>query len=874
MSAHQIIYTSCMRGIKGVNDGQQIYSYDVAFQDANQDEVKNLFTYQPPTLDAGVVMTEEIADMMPQAFIYRRLDDGSCAMALNTYLGRDYMGSAGRFGNHLSHVVVFDASDTKCYPIEYYGSDMFRNRMKFEEVNNPEQPPYLPTPELVRGYRIDLDAVLDFLGQEDRLETYKNMVCAMLRFEHERKRVVICDQPENIVLWIAALSYVLPLQNALQMNFSTYDYDPALSFSQVCGVVPNGTRFTYESYRQHFVFNLLEGNIPELEKDAEFFDFIDMAMSLSYESLQVFHTFLAKGYTYVGIDESLYDAYALYSLLSDGLRSTSPEKIQRAISFTQQYALPQEALRTAQAFLREHRELLRIDTGSYLAIFGFIMTYAPQFDPQMLRQMKNSMVDRVLREFLSERAAEDSFETFYQRLNDLCAEHGLSIATELMAPDNQTKLFAVMEQDLATWKLTFIVQVVSGHIKDARIPVEQLLLDAPLGQLFHGIVNSVYAGNRALVVQRVLGEFAEDCNFLSNMGLNLEGMLLDIPDGAQEVERMWEHYGQLIMSKHGSRLDAAYDVFFEVQRYDLVYMLYSRSMSQAASPEACRSLFEEHDRRYVQRVDGYAKQYGEKLLSTYFQRLCPFSSEATYFAKTELLYLLLERKLPVDFANHLIHDLVKPIPLSGPVKGEEKLVRDMFQYSYNINQQPLQGKLLLLVLGIVLEEVEDRKDLHSRLDLLAEIMRGGKAKLPRTAMRNAEGYFGWFLPNICQVCDRGEDFGAVYSLFDMSSEVEASFFGESARLYLKRGKEEKGYNAFCAFLEVVFDNAGSRSCEEISTALCKLSKQKLEVLDETVKACYSRDSKACGRWDSIREKAESTNPLLNNISNLFKRRKD
>ena len=34
MARHQIIYTSCMRGIDGVNDGQQIFSYDQSFQDS------------------------------------------------------------------------------------------------------------------------------------------------------------------------------------------------------------------------------------------------------------------------------------------------------------------------------------------------------------------------------------------------------------------------------------------------------------------------------------------------------------------------------------------------------------------------------------------------------------------------------------------------------------------------------------------------------------------------------------------------------------------------------------------------------------------------------------------------------------------------
>ena len=41
MSVHQIIYTSCMRGINGVNDGQQVFSYDAEFTDADNDDIKS-----------------------------------------------------------------------------------------------------------------------------------------------------------------------------------------------------------------------------------------------------------------------------------------------------------------------------------------------------------------------------------------------------------------------------------------------------------------------------------------------------------------------------------------------------------------------------------------------------------------------------------------------------------------------------------------------------------------------------------------------------------------------------------------------------------------------------------------------------------------
>ena len=58
------------------------------------------------------------------------------------------------------------------------------------------------------------------------MEILKNMVCAVLSFETERKRLLICDEPENILLWIAAVEYTLPLPAALDLNFTTYASTP------------------------------------------------------------------------------------------------------------------------------------------------------------------------------------------------------------------------------------------------------------------------------------------------------------------------------------------------------------------------------------------------------------------------------------------------------------------------------------------------------------------------------------------------------------------------------------------------------------------------------------------------------------------------
>ena len=70
----------------------------------------------------------------------------------------------------------------------------------------------------------------------------------MLKFHSEKKRLVICDEKENIIKWIAALQYALPMDIAKRVNFTTYDFDPELSSFQICGVVSEGTHYNVSNY--------------------------------------------------------------------------------------------------------------------------------------------------------------------------------------------------------------------------------------------------------------------------------------------------------------------------------------------------------------------------------------------------------------------------------------------------------------------------------------------------------------------------------------------------------------------------------------------------------------------------------------------------
>lgn len=344
MSAHQIIYTSCRRGIHDGGDGKQVYSQDPDFQGVDEEEKRSLFSYALP--DLGCPMTDSLVQAMPRAYKYQRLRSGMLALALNTYLGRDYMGERGRFGNHLSHVVVCGPEDMTAYPAEYYGGDLLRGDMSFEEVNSPDPPPALPAPVVERSFFVTAAAAADFLAEAGRMEIYKQMLCAALSFGRTAKRVVILDEPENIILWIAALGYALPRRNAMEISFSTYERVPARSPCRVCGTVREGIG----DGTGYFVFDLPGGSVPSLETDPAFSAFVDTAFSFSFDDLWGFHDFLDR-YGYDKADEDIYRAFALYAVLTGGPESVPAERLDQALDFAGRFAGDDEILRVARLLM-------------------------------------------------------------------------------------------------------------------------------------------------------------------------------------------------------------------------------------------------------------------------------------------------------------------------------------------------------------------------------------------------------------------------------------------------------------------------------------------------------------------------------------------
>lgn len=884
MAKHQIIYTSCMRGIDGVNDGQQVYSYDAGFTDSKSEDVKSLFSYQVPNLQPGVLMTEEIAATMPAAFTYRLLKNGNASVSLNTYLGRDYMGSAGRFGNHLCHSVVCDFCDMDVYPCEFFGSSTLRSSMEYEDVNNPNPPAYLQKPELEKGYVVNPDAVSEFLEIGDNLEYYKKMVCAMLRFPTEKKRIVICDEKENIVMWIAAINYALPLDIAKKVNFTTYEFDPELSSSQICGVINEGSRYnagSYVSSGRHYVFDFINSKFNDIDSDNLYSEFLDTAFSFSYESLTEFHSFVEEKTTYREANEELYAAYFLYSFLKDGIGEVNIIQFQAAIDFLEKYSSADIKLNVVAKLIDESNVINDLDNEYAIIIFQFLLNTFSLLSETLKDTVKQLIVNRLMCVLSDSSINEDAFTKLYYNIDGLARGVNLSIPAELMQSNNRQTLLNIMAQSVAVWKVYFIVQIISDYVKDMKLPVEELYPDRPIGRLYFGITKAVYStgrSNGSELVEHILDNFKTGGNYLVNMALNIEGFMDDLSLQEMDKKHLWHYFTNLVLSMTEEEIQEINSVFAEYDRFEEMYTLYKARVDNEKELKRVCEIFKDTFEYWFTKNHNYAYAYSQKVLKTYEEayeeKVGSLTIENGFKYAKEILHIAMKLNVKDNYVDLLMAAVSEYLPFEKPNKEHEKLITEMQQYQFGDCNKKVSGRLLLFCIGIQLDKIIRVREVEKAISQIMLIADENGADVSKLGCEKAEEYFEWVLSNPLKYSLSAEDFTNIYQLFNMSKMIARSFMEYCCKAVYKKCKDTKDYGDFAEFLKFMFANGTDEDVENTGKYLSKLSKQKLEELDEEMTNFFKGDRKATHKWEDVRSTAESTNPLLNNLSGLFKRKRN
>ncbi|MEV6984613.1 hypothetical protein AB0M95_25610 [Sphaerisporangium sp. NPDC051017] len=249
--AWQLHYTSAEAGPAG-RAGFQFVAESPGLPHGVTGKVARHLAYKPPPTAPLAPSAEEIA-RMPVALSYgpvrespydppgdRHVGDRERPRDLSVvtrcvYLGRDY---SGRYGNFLGHAVVATAEElTGLRPVELWRSPLWQD---------VPASPGTPLPELADlppGEGIDPDTLGAWLASGGdaaytRLAGLLENVRRALAGGHGRV-ILVCADVEEIVRWIAVVSYSLPWPVAARLSFVTYSADPAGAPHIIVGTTPD-----------------------------------------------------------------------------------------------------------------------------------------------------------------------------------------------------------------------------------------------------------------------------------------------------------------------------------------------------------------------------------------------------------------------------------------------------------------------------------------------------------------------------------------------------------------------------------------------------------------------------------------------------------
>lgn len=858
MQAHQVIYTSCRRGIDGANDGQQIFSHDAAFPREVLEAVRPLFGYQPPALPLGVPMSDEAARSMPLAFTYLLLPGGLCAFAQNTYLGRDYMGGAGRFGNSLSHVAVAQAARLQDWPSRYCESPALRRRMDYTEVNSEAAPAHLPPLELCANEALGLEQVRGFLAQrEGRLDTLKAMVKAMLSFEREKKRLLICDVPQNIPLWIAAILYVLPARCTLGIPFTTYEYAPELSACRICGVVQQGTRYepqNPDTHRLHYVFDLLAGQVPALDVGDEFFDMVDMAMGFSPEALTDFHEFIEEKTRYVAADESLCDGYALLALMADGPAALEDARLLRALGFAERYATEEGGTPLALALrLAEAAESLAHRPWPVLAAaLGQVAQHRGHISQPMRQRLGAALAGQVLWQLAGPIGQQD-FNALYAEAQRVAEGFGVRLADAVMAQPEAAG--SVARADADGWKTTVLAGLAAGYARVQRLPLHALAPGETPGALLAQLVQQASAGpSRTRVCSTLLLAFGHSWDWLLEMALVLEGVLLDLPDGEEASRQMWQTAGRLLAEKHAVQHGPMMEKLMTLRRYDLTGALYTYMLGPAGADEA-QALFHEQMALAQEAPAGYLAWCAEG----YFKHVAGVAVPGQLAALLEWVCKT-DARMPV--AAPLAQRLVQLLPMAKPSPEQAEAVQAVRRY-YEGPGMELPPRLAAVLYGMALEGCAGPKQLAACVQQVQVQLGEKRVQLAMLDAADREKFTRWMAAKMAALCSDAAALRLAMDPMRLEARSRAVLLAALCERYYASG--DAAARHMLPLVQLLAEDGDAEGRTAVAEVLRKQGKKALEALREAVHAAFGIQGREAQAMEELYALATEKRGLLGGL---------
>src|SRR5690606_21372180 len=118
----------------------------------------------------------------------------------------------------------------------------------------------------------------------------------------------------------------------------------------------------------------------------------------------------------------------------------------------------------------------------------------------------------------------------------------------------------------------------------------------------------------------------------------------------------------------------------------------------------------------------YAAAYLPDILSVYYKHIRKHQDEHTPKDEVEVLATIMQYELQPTFVDELIKSVLSRISLESPNRKTYEFIQSMYVYNDEVRKQVVTGNLLLLVVGILIEQ--SLKSFASTMEHIQRITKG------------------------------------------------------------------------------------------------------------------------------------------------------
>lgn len=882
MSFFQLIYTSCKTGIFNKGSGFQVYSYSKDMDDNLVKEIeRNLCYYKEPYNLPSAPTSEEIENLFPKVFSYFNLENNSKAITNCKYIGRDYMGESGRFGNYISHTYVTKSDIKDIYSIEYYNSNNFIEKIDNENVNNEIAPDYLDERENIEIGNINRKSVSEFIKNKD-IEFCK-LVDATIECIRTKKRILINDDNKNIPYWIAAIQMSFPKKIANNIiTFTTYDFDPERSDYLISGVIDEGTRCNIKAMsgdRRFYIFDFKNNLDVELENSYKFSKFARINFEDKKGDLRILHDFLIKFQLETISDiEAAYNAYQLIELLN--IKDLEIDELIVGLKFIEEQRSKENIEYILNRIINNKEIIVKdLDIERFKVVIEYLVKFTIKFNLKNCQKEIYKFIFETIHEFLVEGGEGnlENVENLYKDLKNIVNRNDMSLQEYLISKECLDEIYVFIKDDYVYYHNEFYINLVISEAIGITKRWTDIKNNEELIYIYNAILDNIYHMTKQDLNKGIELMIARHFN---NSKLNVGFLLYLLNDKKQfNTEDIIKSYIRYINENSLNILDSIFYELIEVEKqYELAYHIYIKLNGRVNDFE---KVFWLHFKKYVLKNEKYFNKYGNKVVANYITYINKsLNGEKLINEYCKILNIYINDLNDTVFTQKIIDKFEVVVPLNKPNQELKNCLLGINKYKEDNKIADENYKLDILYFGNIIIDTENI--CYKKLEIIKQ--KFNTINLEKLTENEYKDLISWTLIKMIDSIKTVEDHGKIlYLLSYKNNDVLVNKYMDIVFNNIDYEKKNKIdiISTFTIFylkeLRGILKNNWSKTLVNdidirFGNDFKNKSKKILKYIDDEVKSNKTIKESELAFWIQIYNNAieSKENIILNKIKSIFK----